>query len=324
MSSPTMSRQRQLKWIPVDRVVPNENNPRAKQHFTKDELLSLRESIHEHGVLEPVLVQPYRDGPREDRYLLIEGERRYSVAKDLGLREMPAVVGAKLDDYEQLLVMYHMHTQRRGWEKAEELRTIKEIMQHNGRHTEEEMAKKLGMSLATFKDRIRVLSMGDQVLTDIARDKIDYSSALRIVQVTKTLTKKRPAVVQKMGGNKEVERKLLKKAKERGGISQELVEAKKDLTDVNTVPDQAVERYIEDPALTIRNLRKEQRSLEERRQAEELAKYLRRVEREISSFDADLEAIPNLRQLRAALGSLMDAAQDLETRVVAALLEDGE
>lgn len=318
--SPKLKRDRKLDWIPVERIIPNENNPRHKAHFTKDELLPLRASIAEHGVLEPVLVQPYRDGPRDDRFLLLEGERRYTVCKDLGLKEMPAIITERLDDHDQLLVMYHVHTQRRGWEMAEQLRTIQELIERNGKKSEEEMAKELGMSLATLKDRLRVLGMGKDVVVDIAKDALDYSSALRVGQVTSSLEKKRPDLVKKLGGAADVQKQLLDKARERGGISQELVEVKKDLGDVGEVPDAAVEKYITEPKAKLRDVRKEQESLVERRQAEGLARDLRRMEGEIRDFDVKLEDVPNLESLRDAVGSLMDAAQDLEARVVDAML----
>lgn len=322
--SPKLKRSRKLDWIHTERVIPNENNPRSKQHFRKDELLALRASVEEHGILEPLLVQPYRDGPRDDRYLLLEGERRYTVAKDLGLKEIPAIITDRLDDHDQLLVMYHVHTQRRGWAMAEQLQTIKELMERNGDTPEDEMAKELGMSVATLRNRLQVLGMGDSVVTDIARDKLDYSSALRVKEVTSNLSKKRPDLVDSMGGEKVIVEKLLDKAKKRGGISQELVEAKKDLADVDEVSDEVVQKYIDEPKVTLRDLRKAQSSLAERRKAEGLARDLLRTEREIRAFDVELHDIPNLRHLRRALGALIDAAGDLETRVVDAVLAEDE
>ena len=313
-------RDRKMEYIPVGQIVPNERNPRAKRHFKQEELTSLRRSIEEHGILEPVLVQPYRDGAKEDRYLLVEGERRYTVAKALGLKEIPALIGRKLDDHDQLVVMYNVHSNRRAWEVAEQLRTIKELRERNGGRSDDDIAKELGMSLATFKDRLKVLDMPDEVLTDIATEKLDYSSALRIGQVASSLAKKRPDLVKKVGGAEEVQKKLIKKAKARGGISQELVEAKKDLTDVGSVSDEVVEKYIKEPAAKLRDLRKAQESLEERRKTEGLARNLRRTSKEIEAFDVDLEEVPNLRELRAALGQLIDAAQNLEQDVVQALL----
>lgn len=317
--SPKLKRDRQLQWIPLDRIIPNENNPRTKRHFTKDELLSLRASIKAHGMLEPILVQPYRDGPRDDRFLLLEGERRYTVATDLGHKEVPAIITSKLDDHDQLLVMYHVHTQRRGWEMAEQLRTIKDLLDQNGQKSESDMAAELGMSVATFRNRLSVLSMGAEVVADIGADKLDYSSALRINEVTTSLKKNRPKMVETIGGEKAVERNLLEKARERKGISQELVEAKRDLADTAEVPDTVVEKYITEPKVTLREVRKDQGSLEERREAERMSRDLRRIHKEIEAFDTKLEEVPNLRQLRAALGGLVDAAQDLELRIVEAI-----
>lgn len=327
--SPKLKRNRKLEWIPIDRVIPNQNNPRAKQHFTGEELQSLQESIQEHGVLEPILVQPYRDGPKDDRYLLIEGERRYTVAKSIGLKEIPAVINSKLDDHDQLVVMYQVHTQRRGWEVAEQLRTIKQLMSRSAGKSEHEIAKELGMSLATLKNRLSVLRMGDDVVSDIARDKLDYSSALRVSEASSLLAKKRPEMVAKLGGEEAVERKLLDKAIKRketskGGLSQELVEAKKDLGNVHEVDDEAVESYIENPKTTITEVRRKTTSLVERRQAENLARDLNRVEQEIKSFDVSLAEVPNLRALRSALGTLMNAAGSLELRVVEAIQDEEE
>ena len=323
--SPTTPRNSKLKWIEMDKIVPNEKNPRSKRHFTKEELLSLRQSVETHGVLQPILVQPYRDGPRDDRFLLIEGERRFSVARDLGVKEIPAIIGKKMDDHDQLVAMYHVHTQHRGWEMAEQLRTIKELIERNGNKSEEEMADELGMTVATFKNRLKVLNMGDDVVADIATDKVEYSSALRAGEVASSLGKKRPELVAKLGGQDAVQRKLLDKAKSRGkGISQELVEAKKDLADVQQVPDKVVEKYIEQPKVKLRDVRKEQASLAERRKAESLARDLRRTAKDIAAFEVDLDAVPNLRELRAAISSLIDAAQDLESEVVDALLAADE
>jgi ParB family transcriptional regulator, chromosome partitioning protein len=321
--SQSTPRNGKLKWIPVAQIVPNENNPRSRGHFKREELLSLRQSVAEHGVLQPILVQPYRDGPKDDRYLIIEGERRFSVARDLGMKEIPAVIGDKMDDHDQLVTMYHVHTQHRGWEMAEQLRTIKELLERNGTKSEEEMAQELGMTPATFKNRLRVLNMGDDVVSDIATDKIEYSSALRAGEVASSLQKRRPKVIEKLGGQGAVERKLLDKAKQRGkGISQELVEAKKDLADVESVPDSVVRNYIEKPDARLREVRREQESLAERRRTESLARELRRTAKDIEAFDVDLDAVPNLRELRAALGTLMDAAQSLEAKVVAAVLAE--
>lgn len=314
-----------MKWVPIDKVIPNEKNPRNKGHFRSEELSSLKRSIQTHGVLQPILVQPYRDGAKDDRYLLIEGERRFSAARELGMTEMPAIIGRKQNDHDQLVSMWNVHTQHRGWEMAEQLRTIKELMERSNNKDETDVAEELGMTVATLRNRLKVLEMGDEVVADIATDKIEYSSALRASEVASSLTKKRPDLVSKLGGTEEIQEQLLNKAKSRGkGISQELVEAKKDLGDVKSVSDEVVEKYITDPTSKLHDVRKSQATLQERRKTESLARDLRRTTKDIKAFKVDLESVPNLRELRTSVSGLINAAQVLEERVVDALLDADE
>lgn len=310
-----MSHKRDLKWIPVNKIIQNEKNPRDKIHFTEEELAALRHSISTHGVLQPVIVRPYDD----DMFLLIDGERRLTSAKQLGkVKELPAIVVNKMSDHDEVVVMYNVHTQHKGWEKADELRALKELMERDGNQSDKALAAELGMTITTLRDRKNVLAMGDDVVARIGRDDIDYSSAMRIAQVASALEKRRPQLTEELGGKQGLTRKLLTKAKVRKGISQELVELKPDLADVDEVSDEAVRAYISKPEATKQHLRKHVTSLEEKRKVEGLARELRRWEREIRTFRIDLEATPNLRELRKGLASLIEAAQALEVRVVEA------
>jgi ParB family transcriptional regulator, chromosome partitioning protein len=118
MTRPTIGRKRDLVWISADKIVPNDNNPRQAGAFTPEELVSLRRSIMSHGVLEPVIITPYKG----DTYKLIEGERRWTSAK---IEEIPAVVVGRMNDHDELVVMFQVHTQHRGWEVAEQLNAIR-------------------------------------------------------------------------------------------------------------------------------------------------------------------------------------------------------
>jgi hypothetical protein len=71
-------------------------------------------------------------------------------------------------------------------------------------------------------------------------------------------------------------------------------------------------------AVGIRDVRG--RSLQEARKVDSLSKEPHRLERAVRTFDADLHEAPNLRALRVALGSTMEALQELE-ECVEVLLE---
>ena len=74
-----------LGEIELDLISPNPAQPR--QWFDPQALEELAQSIREHGVIQPVIVQ--RQG---DRYELVAGERRWRAAQMAGLQRIPAVV----------------------------------------------------------------------------------------------------------------------------------------------------------------------------------------------------------------------------------------
>lgn len=317
MTQPTVGRKRDLIWISPEKIVPNDNNPRQAAAFTPDELVSLRRSIMSHGVLEPVIITPYKG----ETYKLIEGERRWTSAKIEGVKEIPAIVVGRMDDHDELVVMFNVHTQRRGWEVAEQLNAIKRLVEANPEKADEELAAELGVSLGTFRDRRQVLSMGEGVVMQIARGEIDYYAALRTDQVSKTLAKRRPELTEEIGGEETVRTRLLTKAKHRKGMTRELENIRQDAADVAAVAGAVLKTYIERPDVSLGDARAEAKTLTERRAVEDLVKQIRHLSSDLRRFDVDLHEAPNLHDLRRALASLIDVAQGVEERNVSVSIE---
>jgi ParB/RepB/Spo0J family partition protein len=308
----TLTRKRELIWVSPDKIVANDNNPRSDQAFAPDELVSLRRSIMTHGVLEPVILSPYKG----DTYKLIEGERRWASARIEGIKEIPAVVVNRMADSEELVVMFNVHSQRRGWETAEELRAIERLIAENPEKSDAELATELGLNTGTFRERRKVLAMGETVVAAIGRGEIDYYAALRTGEVTRTLAEKRPELTARLGGETEIRDRLLTKAKTRKGITRELENIRQDVRDHEAVPDDVLETYIERPQVTLAEARGRAKSLAERRAVEDLVKQIHHLNSDLRVFDVDLYEAPNLSDLRKALFSLMETAQDLEGRIV--------
>ena len=81
--------------IPVELIQRNPRQPR--EHFDFEELESLASSIREHGVIQPLIVSPGKNGV----YTLIAGERRLQAARKAGLKTVPVVIRHATD--QQLL-----------------------------------------------------------------------------------------------------------------------------------------------------------------------------------------------------------------------------
>ncbi len=74
----------ELRWLPIDQIVPALDNPR--QALT--DLNDLAASIRAVGLLTPVIVEDIGDGT----YRLVVGHRRHAAARIAELTELPALV----------------------------------------------------------------------------------------------------------------------------------------------------------------------------------------------------------------------------------------
>jgi ParB family transcriptional regulator, chromosome partitioning protein len=97
-----------LQLLNVTDIMPNERNPRLD--FPQDELDRLAESIDQEGILVPIVVYP-----KGDRFILVDGERRFRCAKELALEQVPGLVTSEKSEREILQQMFNIHLIREPW-----------------------------------------------------------------------------------------------------------------------------------------------------------------------------------------------------------------
>lgn len=73
--------------VPLDRVSIDPHHPERSQP-SREEDHRLRVSIHRHGILEPL--QVCEDGKGD--YIVVDGERRYEIAKNSGYRRLVVAI----------------------------------------------------------------------------------------------------------------------------------------------------------------------------------------------------------------------------------------
>ena len=100
-----------LANIPIEKIRINPHNPRAL--FDPVPLQILRESIRELGILVPLLVY---ESLRTQDYVILDGERRWRCAKELGLPTVPANVIEEPSAIDNILRMFNIHNVREPWE----------------------------------------------------------------------------------------------------------------------------------------------------------------------------------------------------------------
>ena len=95
---------------PLD-ILPNPHNPRM--FFPEKSLSILKESIRSVGILVPLTV--YRS-KTDDKLHLLDGQRRWMCAKDLGLEEVPVNIVPEPTTFQNIVTMFNIHTLREPWE----------------------------------------------------------------------------------------------------------------------------------------------------------------------------------------------------------------
>jgi len=110
----------QTREIDLKKIVPDVNQPRKL--FEPIKLKNLKDSIKKYGVMTPLTVEEV-DG----KYLLIDGERRYRAAKDLGIEKLPVVIIEPQNETERLVQQFHIQEQREEWTGVEKAVTVQRL-----------------------------------------------------------------------------------------------------------------------------------------------------------------------------------------------------
>ena len=107
----------QVQDIALDQIVPNRFQPRKV--FTDSAIEELAETIHEHGLLQPIVLREYA----QDRYEIIAGERRFRAMQHLHMDKAPAIVQKMSDEESAAMALIEnlqrvgslLTTRRTGW-----------------------------------------------------------------------------------------------------------------------------------------------------------------------------------------------------------------
>jgi ParB family chromosome partitioning protein len=164
-----------LRELPVSNVLPNPFQPRTQ--ISEADLAELSASIEASGLLQPVIVRP-----RNGKYELIAGERRWRAVQRLGWPKIPAVV-READDRTLLTLALVENLQR------DDLTAIDEAAgyQRLGEEFElpqAEIARLVGRDRSTVANLLRLLKLPAEVKTLVQDRKLSEGHARALLGVT--------------------------------------------------------------------------------------------------------------------------------------------
>lgn len=177
-----MNTESQILQVPIEDIIPNRFQPRL--NFDDSSLQELAASIKEHGIIQPLVLR--KTG---DKYEIIAGERRYKASQIAGLASVPAII-TQMDDKKSAEVAIVENIQRRDLSSIEEARSYKSLLD-KGYLTQEDLAKQMGISQSQISNKLRLLSLTEEVQQALMEGKISERHARSLLQVTNPEEQKR-------------------------------------------------------------------------------------------------------------------------------------
>jgi ParB family transcriptional regulator, chromosome partitioning protein len=166
-----------VQEISIDLIKPNPENPRKK--FEQTAISELAQTIKQHGLLQPILVQKQGAG-----YIVVSGERRLRSIMSLGYATVPCIV-KEFDRKKTLEVSLIENIQREQLDAIEEAGVYK-VLLNDYSMTQEELAEQVGKNRVTITNRLRLLNLPDLVQAAIADGRLTEGQARPLLALKNT------------------------------------------------------------------------------------------------------------------------------------------
>lgn len=157
----------------ISDVITNPNQPR--KHFDERALRELADSIVSDGLQSPILVRP-RDG----KYEIVQGERRYRAHVLAGLHTIPAEV-REIEDEEAFHLAVIENIQREQLTDMEEARAFQRYIEMG--YTHDAVAQKVKKSRTYVTTKLRLLKLIPEMQDLISQGKISTGHAVQVLRL---------------------------------------------------------------------------------------------------------------------------------------------
>lgn len=167
--------QNDVVALKVEQIVPNEYQPRTQ--FDDEKIEELAQTLQTHGIIQPIVVRK----KEADIYEVIAGERRLRAAKLLGWEEISAIV-RDLNDTETASIALIENIQREELSVIEEGKAYEQLISMHSL-TQEALAQRLGKSQSTVANRIRLLSLPEEIQAGLMEKKLTERHARALMKL---------------------------------------------------------------------------------------------------------------------------------------------
>lgn len=170
--------------LDIDLITPNPEQPRTR--FAEQALDELAQSITANGIVQPIVVRP-KDG----KYEIVAGERRWRASQRAGLRKVPVVVKDVSDDKLLELALIE-NIQRQELNPIEEAKAYRKLIDTIGL-TQEQVSERVGRERSLVATSIRLLKLPDDIQKLVEEEKLSAGHGRALLMVDDAAEQRRIA-----------------------------------------------------------------------------------------------------------------------------------
>lgn len=198
--------QDEVVQLSINQISPNRYQPRTI--FNEEKIDELAQTIHTHGMIQPIVVRKVADTDKE--YEIIAGERRYRAVTQLGWKTIPALI-RQMNDKETASVALIENLQREELTVIEEARAYEQLIKIH-ELTQEALAQRLGKSQSTIANKLRLLKLPNEIQNAILNKSITERHARALIALKDDVkqTQLLNEIIEKQLNVKQTEEKIKK------------------------------------------------------------------------------------------------------------------
>lgn len=169
----TLLSEQPFEMVQIKDVIKNPYQPRIV--FEPEALEELKNSIQEHGVIQPITVRKTFNG-----YELISGERRLRASKEIGLETIPAYIKDGITNKDMMEIALVENLQRDDLNPVEIALGFKRLKEECDL-TQEQIAIRVGKNRSTVANFLRLLNLPHEVQNGLKEEKITMGHAKSLI-----------------------------------------------------------------------------------------------------------------------------------------------
>jgi ParB family chromosome partitioning protein len=168
--------EEQIQYLPLDPIFPDPDQPRRL--FDEEALEGLIASLKEQGLLVPIRVRLVGE-----RFIIVDGERRWRAMKRAGFTSIAVIVEERPEtEGGSLLRQMIINCQRKDLTSGEQGKTIRRLMDETG-WSASQVAGRLGFSKATVSRLLSVLELPESIQERVNSGEIPLSAVGTLARV---------------------------------------------------------------------------------------------------------------------------------------------